>query len=240
MSVEISMAPEPNASILTDLSTSSCDYLTAIWKAGEWAAAKVTTSTVADQLGVAPSTASAGLRRLAERGLVIHERYGSVQLTALGTTVALAVIRRQRLFETFLVRELGYGWHEVHDDAVALAHAASDRAVDHIDARLGHPTRDPHGDPIPDAHGVLPPLELTRLAECSVGDVGVIARIDDSDPDMLEYFDQVDLNLDAVVTVGVMRPFAGTMSISTLEGSTDIVLGDVAARSIWITRRDHP
>ncbi len=169
-----------------------------------------------------------------------HKRYGSVTLTDLGTATALSIVRRQRLLETFLVRELGYGWHEVHDDAVALAHTASDRVIDHIDARLGYPTRDPHGDPIPDADGVLPPLELTPLASCSAGDRGVISRIDDSDPAMLEYFDQVHLTLDQVVTVGVTRPCAGTMSVSTGTGGADIVLGDVAACSIWITRTDRP
>lgn len=239
VSVETSAVPAPQTTILAELSTSSCDYLKAIWSAGEWSADKVTTSSLAERVGVAPSTVSTALRRLEERGLVIHQRYGSIQLTALGTRAALEIIRRQRLLETFLVRELGYGWHEVHDDAVALAYAASDRAIDHIDERLGHPARDPHGDPIPGADGILPPTAMTPLASCAAGDRGVISRINDSDPAMLEYFDQVDLTLDQVVTVGVTRPFAGTMSVSTQGSGTDIVLGDVAARSIWITHCDH-
>lgn len=240
MSVEISASPTPHRSVVSELSASSRQYLTAIWQAGEWTTCTITTSTLAEQLGVATSTASAGLKRLAERGFVIHERYGSVQLTPLGTSAAIELIRRQRLLETFLVRELGYGWHEVHDDAVALAHAASDRAIEHIDVRLGRPSRDPHGDPIPDAEGLLPAMEAIPLSACASGDVGVITRIDDSDATMLEYFDQMNLTLDQIVTVGVTRPFAGTMSVTTLDGSADIVLGDVAARSIWITRRDQP
>ncbi|GAB89712.1 metal-dependent transcriptional regulator [Gordonia rhizosphera] len=224
---------------LAELSAVSRDYLKAIWSAGEWSTAKVTTSSLAEQLDVAPSTVSTNLRRLAERGLVIHQPYGGVRLTGSGTSAALAIIRRQRLFETFLVQEMGYGWHEVHDDATALASAASDRLIDYLDDRLGYPTRDPHGDPIPDPDGAVAPMTLISLSTCTTGDRGVITRIDDSDPAMLEYFDRVDLTLDQLVTVGATRPFAGTMSVSTEDGPTDIVLGDVAARSIWITRCDR-
>ncbi|MFW0793928.1 metal-dependent transcriptional regulator [Gordonia sp. CPCC 205515] len=220
---------------LADLTDTSCAYLRAIWVVGERNDGKVTTTSLADELGVAASTVSTALRKLVDKDLVTHPRYGAIRLTHTGIDATIRIIRRLRLLETFLVRELGYGWHEVHDDADVLALAASDRFIDRIDQRLGHPTRDPHGDPIPAADGTLPRLTLTPLAECATGVVGTVARIDDSDPAMLEYFHNVGLTLDRRVTIGVTRPFAGTMSVVPEGSNTDVVLGDVAAQSIWIT-----
>ena len=119
-------------------------------------ARKVSTKLLAERLGVSASTASESIRKLAEQGLVHHEKYGAVTLTDRGRHAALAVVRRHRLLETFLVSELGYGWDEVHDEAEILEHAVSDLMLDRIDAKLGHPTRDPHGDPIPAADGQVP------------------------------------------------------------------------------------
>ena len=111
---------------------------------------------LAERIGVSASTASESIRKLADQGLVDHEKYGAVTLTEAGREAALAMVRRHRLMETFLVTELGYGWDEVHDEAEVLEHAVSDRMLDRIDAKLGHPTRDPHGDPIPAADGNVP------------------------------------------------------------------------------------
>ncbi|MFW0787048.1 metal-dependent transcriptional regulator [Gordonia sp. CPCC 206044] len=219
-----------------DLSPVACDYLKAIWNASEWDSARVTTTSVARHLGVAASTASTALRRLTDRGLITHERYGSVDLTDPGTAAAARVVRRQRLLETYLVDELGYGWHEVHDDADLLAHAASDRLIERIDQRLGQPVRDPHGDPIPSASGAVAPATLVALATCSPGDRGVVGRIADSDPAMLQYLAEVGLIPDAVVTVRTRRAFAGTLSVAVQGRETEIVLGDVAASAIWIDR----
>src|ERR1700733_15567505 len=117
------------------------DYLKFIWNAQEWSVEKVSTKMLADRIGVSASTASESIRKLAEQGLVDHEKYGAVTLTDAGRRAALEVVRRHRLLETFLVNELGYGWDEVHDEAKILEHAVSDRMLDRIDAKLGHPTR---------------------------------------------------------------------------------------------------
>lgn len=115
-----------------------------IWTAQEWSREKVSTKLLAERIGVSASTASESIRKLADQGLVHHEKYGAVTLTDAGRRAALAMVRRHRLMETFLVQELGYGWDEVHDEAEILEHAVSDRMLDRIDAKLGHPTRDPH------------------------------------------------------------------------------------------------
>lgn len=122
-----------------DLSTVAQDYLKVIWTAQEWSREKVSTKLLAERIGVSASTASESIRKLADQGLVHHEKYGAVTLTDAGRSAALAMVRRHRLMETFLVQELGYSWDEVHDEAEILEHAVSDRMLDRIDAKLGHP-----------------------------------------------------------------------------------------------------
>lgn len=129
------------------------DYLKVIWNAQEWGDGPATPTQLAERLGVAAPTVSETLRRLASAGWVEHRPYGSPTLTDEGRRIALAMVRRHRLIETWLVRELGYRWDEVHDEAEELEHAVSDRFVDRIAERLGQPERDPHGDPIPSVDG---------------------------------------------------------------------------------------
>ncbi|MFC7658285.1 metal-dependent transcriptional regulator [Pseudonocardia benzenivorans] len=132
------------------------NYLKVLWTAGEWSDAPVTVSVLASRLGLAPSSVSEVVRRLTDRGLVAHARYGTIELTPDGRRIALGTVRKHRLIETFLVDYLGYTWDEVHDEADLLEHAVSDTFVDRLALRLGEPDRDPHGDPIPHADGSMP------------------------------------------------------------------------------------
>ncbi|BBX22152.1 transcriptional regulator [Mycolicibacter terrae] len=216
------------------------DYLKVIWTAQEWSPDKVSTKMLAEKIGVSASTASESIRKLAEAGLVDHEKYGAVTLTEEGRRAALGMVRRHRLIETFLVRELGYSWDEVHDEAEVLEHAVSDALVARIDAKLGFPQRDPHGDPIPAADGQVPTPPARQLWECADGDSGTVARISDSDPEMLRYFDGVGISLDARVQVLTRREFAGIISVA-LESpgapggaKSTIDLGSPAAQAIWV------
>ncbi|OBH00819.1 DtxR family transcriptional regulator [Mycobacterium sp. E136] len=220
-----------------DLTTVAQDYLKVIWTVQEWSQEKVSTKLLAERLGVSASTASESIRKLADQGLVNHEKYGAVTLTEAGSAAALAMVRRHRLMETFLVRELGYSWDEVHDEAEVLEHAVSDRMLDRIDAKLGHPTRDPHGDPIPAADGRVPTPDARQLSACHDGDRGTIARISDADPEMLRYFDSVGINLDSRLRVLARRDFAGMISVAieSAEGDdTTVDLGSPAAEAIWV------
>ncbi|AVM00442.1 DtxR family transcriptional regulator [Gordonia iterans] len=223
----------PHSRPVGDLTSVTQDYLKVIWTSQEWSEVKVTTKLLADKLGVSPSTASEGIRKLADQGLVEHERYGSVSLTDDGRAAAVGMVRRHRLLETFLVRELGYGWDEVHDEAEILEHAVSDRLMARIDAKLGFPQRDPHGDPIPSADGRVPNAGSRQLADLDVGESGVISRISDSDSDMLRYFQEIGIDLDRTVEVVEKRPFAGTISVCVDDGDL-IHLGDVASRAIFV------
>lgn len=217
------------------------DYLKVIWTAQEWspdgAPQKVSTKMLAEKIGVSASTASESIRKLAEQGLVDHEKYGAVTLTESGRRAALGMVRRHRLLETFLVNELGYGWDEVHDEAEVLEHAVSDRLVARIDAKLGFPRRDPHGDPIPATDGQVPTPPARQLWACTDGDTGKVARISDADPEMLRYFDSVGINLDSQLRVLTRREFAGMISVAVSSGDGDaatVELGSPAARAIWV------
>jgi DtxR family transcriptional regulator, Mn-dependent transcriptional regulator len=225
-------ADEPN-----ELTAVAQDYLKVIWNAQEWSLEKVSTKMLADKLGVSASTASESIRKLAEQGLVDHQKYGAVALTESGRRAALAMVRRHRLLEAFLVTELGYSWDEVHDEAEVLEHAVSDRLVARIDAKLGFPQRDPHGDPIPGSDGQVPTPPARQLWACDDGDAGTVARISDKDPEMLRYFDSIGISLDSRLRVLTRREFAGMISVAveSADGApTTVDLGSPAAQAIWM------
>ncbi len=223
----------PHSRPVGDLTAVTQDYLKVIWTSQEWSDTKVTTKLLAEKLGVSPSTVSEGIRKLADQDLVSHERYGSVSLTDEGRAAAIGMVRRHRLLETFLVRELGYGWDEVHAEAEILEHAVSDQLMARIDAKLGFPQRDPHGDPIPQPDGRVPIADSRGLDSLEVGQSALITRISDTDPAMLRYFEEIGVDLDRRVTVTEARPFAGTITIC-VDDSEPIHLGDVAARAIFV------
>src|ERR1700746_3372639 len=220
-----------------ELTTVAQDYLKAIWTAQEWSMEKVSTKMLAERIGVSASTASESIRKLADQGLVDHEKYGAVTLTEAGRKAALGMVRRHRLMETFLVRELGYSWDEVHDEAEVLEHAVSERMLDRIDAKLGHPQRDPHGDPIPASDGQVPTPPARQLWACADGDTGTVARISDKDPEMLRYFDSIGISLDSRLRVLTRREFARMTSVAVESGDggpTPVDLGSPAAQAIWM------
>jgi len=214
-----------------ELSAVTQDYLKVVWSAREWSTQPVTTKMLATRLGVGASTVSETVRRLADSGLVTHQPYGAVELTPDGERHALAVVRRHRLIETFLVEVLGYGWDEVHDEAEVLEHAVSDLFVERIAAQLGHPRRDPHGDPIPGADGSIEMPAASVLWDVDPGEWAV-ARISDADPGLLRYLESVGLLLDAPLTVVERRTVAGVISVRV--GPRTVDLGEVAARAIWL------
>src|SRR5437773_5568137 len=144
---------------------------------------------VASALGVTPGTATTMVKALAESGLAEYEPYTGVRLTAAGEKLAKLVLRRHRLVELFLVQVMGMRWDEVHDEAEQLEHVVSDRLIERIDAMLGHPTHDPHGDPIPDSHGAIPHRHLDSLLTCPIKTPLRVTRIADQDPAFLRFIE---------------------------------------------------
>src|SRR5690606_1966104 len=139
--------------------------------------------------------------------------YGAITLTPEGRALAVAMVRRHRLIETWLVETFGYAWDEVHDEAEVLEHAVSDRLLARIDESLGRPVRDPHGDPIPAADGSIMIPEAVTLASADAGHVGTVVRISDRDPELLRYLDERGFRLDAPVEVVGREPFGGALTV---------------------------
>lgn len=184
------------------------DYLKVIYAHTEWQAEPITTGALAARLGLAASSVTEMVKKLVAQRLVVHEPYGAVELTPDGTALALRMIRRHRLIETWLVEHIGYTWDEVHDEAEVLEHAMSDRLLAAIDAQLGHPVRDPHGDPIPAPDGTVQRPAAVRLTEAEGGRV---VRIWDRDPLLLRHLEAEGIVVDAVVTPeqrGLLAPDA--------------------------------
>jgi DtxR family Mn-dependent transcriptional regulator len=141
------------------------------------------------------------VKKLVGQGLVEHAPYGAIELTASGRNEALRMVRRHRLVETWLVQQFGYGWHEVHDEAEVLEHALSDRLLDSIDAQLGRPRRDPHGDPIPATDLTMPEFSGALASALVPGARGRIVRISDRDPAVLRRLAAAGVGLDSLVTI---------------------------------------
>lgn len=188
---------------------------------------------LAAAMGVTPGTATTMVKTLDESGLVRYEPRTGVRLSAAGEKLALHVLRRHRLIELFLVSVLGLDWSEVHEEAEELEHAISDKLLEKIDAMLGRPTADPHGDPIPSRKGRLPAAALTPLAHCNAGQRVTIARLSDEDPRFLQFADRHNLRPGTMVRITARDDDADAL---TLEASANapITLGLGAATRILV------
>jgi DtxR family transcriptional regulator, Mn-dependent transcriptional regulator len=189
-----------------DLSAVAQDYLKVIWSASEWGEAPITTTGLAGRFATTAANVSVTLRRLQSQGLVDYQPYRPAGLTPLGRSLAVAMVRRHRLLETFLASELGYAWDEVHDEAERLEHAVSDELLARIDERLDHPLLDPHGDPIPGRDGSVAPLPATAaLSDAGPGEHRV-ARVSDADAVRLARLARLGVIPGATVSLGVEGP----------------------------------
>jgi DtxR family Mn-dependent transcriptional regulator len=189
------------------------DYAKAIYALARRGDGTVTTNALADRLGVTPASVSAMVKKLAERGLAVHERYRGVQLTGDGERLALSVMRHHRLLELYLAEHLGVPWDRVHEEAEALEHVISEDLEARIAAKLGNPTHDPHGDPIPTADLVIDEGKTRSLAEMQAGDRGRFVRVSDTDPEMLRYLDQRGVRLGDELEVVSRQPFGGPLTV---------------------------
>lgn len=170
----------------------------------EWQPEPITPSQLAARLGLAPSTVTEMVKKLVAAKHVAHAPYGAVQLTASGRAEALRMVRRHRLVETWLVQQFGYGWDEVHDEAEILEHTLSDRLLAAIDEQLGHPVRDPHGDPIPSSDGTVAIPDAVAFATLDAGARGRVARISDRDPEVLRAIAAAGVGLDSELEAGYL------------------------------------
>jgi len=200
------------------------DYVKVIYAHTEWQSEPITTNALAARLGLAASSVTEMVKKLVAQGLAEHERYGAITLTTDGTALALRMLRRHRIIETWLVQTHGYRWDEVHDEAEVLEHALSDRLLDAIDEQLGHPTGDPHGDPIPTRDGRITSPVAVLLRDAPAGTIGTVVRVSDRDPSVLRMLDAESITLHSTVIVD-----------DALER-----LGESALGAIWISPVELP
>jgi DtxR family Mn-dependent transcriptional regulator len=210
------------------------DYAKAIYSLARQGDGTVATNALAERLGVTPASVSAMVKKLDERGLVRHVRYKGVALTSDGERVALEIMRHHRLLETYLAEHLGVPWDRVHQEAEALEHVLSEYLEARIAAVLGHPTHDPHGDPIPTAELEILEEDSCRLSDLEAGDRGRFVRVSDSDPAMLRYLADRGVALGDELEVLERQPFDGPLTVRF--GDQLHVLGGTLARAMRVER----
>lgn len=210
------------------------DYLKAIY-ALEAAEGAASTTALAAKLEVTPASVSGMVRKLAALDLVEHKLYRGVRLTERGRLVALEVIRHHRLLELFLVESLGMSWDAVHAEAEVLEHVLSEELEDLIAAKLGDPTLDPHGDPIPTRELTIREEEDRNLYELEPGEKGTLSRVSDADPEMLRFLSEQGIAPGAQLEVIERQPFEGPLYVRS--GNQVHVLGALLARAMRVSTK---
>lgn len=220
------------------LSRSVEDYLKAIYQLAESAGDEtVATSEIAGRLAVAAPSVSGMVKRLAEAGHLEHVPYRGVKLTEGGQRAALAVMRRHRILETYLITKLGYDWAGVHEEAERLEHAVSDELVERMAFALGNPQYDPHGAPIPTRDGTIERREYEKLADIEVGAAATMRQVGDDDPERLRFLKSLGLVPMTPITVTDKQPFDGPITIRVGgDKGGERVIGTELAACIYVER----
>ncbi len=209
------------------------DYLKTIYMLAE-SESPVSTSRLAEARGVKPASVTSMVQRLHKLNLVNYEKHYGVTLTAAGEKIALEVLRHHRLLELYLIEALGFSWDEVHEQAEVLEHVISEKLEERIAAVLGHPTLDPHGDPIPAKDGTIVQVETQPLSSLPLHYTAYVARIvDDTNSEMLRYLAEQGLTPGAALHLVQREPFEGPVTVQV--GEQTAVIGRQLAQSILVT-----
>ncbi len=210
------------------------NYLKAIYKLQETNGEVVATSALAQVMGVHAPSVTDMLKRMAGKKLVTYQKSKGFRLTEKGKQVAVGIIRNHRLWEVFLVDKLGFRWDEVHDLAEQLEHIHSEALVNKLDAYLGYPKADPHGDPIPDAHGVLPKSKSVLLSTLKDGDKGTFTGVTDHSAAFLNYLDKAGMSLGDSIKIRSIEEYDQTFTLQ-LKGKKEIVVSFKVANSLLLS-----
>lgn len=194
------------------LSRSIEDYLKIIYRL-QAESGSAQTSAIAERLSIAPPSVSGMVKRLAESGLLEHAPYKGVQLTETGQRQALRMLRRHRIIELYLIAQLGYAWHNVHEEAERLEHAVSDDLIERMDRALGRPSHDPHGAPIPTADGEIDTTHYVAMTDIDVGSAGWLRMVGDKDSERLRFIASLGLRPGVQFDVIARQPFNGPLTI---------------------------
>ncbi len=219
----------------TGISAAVEDYAKAIYALQTRSDAAVSTNALAERLNVTAASASGMIRKLDELGIVTHVPYRGVELTARGRRIALEVLRHHRLLELFLAEALDVPWDRVHKEAEVLEHVLSEELEELIAAKLGHPTHDQHGDPIPSSDLEIDEEPTEPLEGLAAGTSGILARVSDTDPEMLRYLAERGIGVGDEFEVVERQPFGGPLFVRF--GSEVHALGDRLTASMRVKRQ---
>lgn len=195
------------------ISKSVENYLKTIFLLSEKGNMVVTTNSIAEKLQTRASSVTDMIKKLTVKKLLTYKKYKGVSLTKKGERLATSIVRKHRLWETFLVDKLHFNWEEVHDIAEQLEHIKSDKLVSSLDDFLGHPQFDPHGDPIPNSDGKFPKLNSISLHELSKGEEGIVMGVLQDSPAFLQFLNKVDIKLGNLISIKDIIEFDGSMEI---------------------------
>lgn len=215
------------------INRSTEDYLKGIY-ALQNGNENVSTSDLAGHLKISDGSVTGMVKKLSRKRLLRYEPYRGVRLTEDGKRLALKMIRRHRLWEMFLVRFLQYSWDEIHDEAERLEHVTSDKLEERLDRVLGHPTVDPHGDPIPSASGEMAEIDSCDLTRCEINQRGVIVRVRDGSQEMLRLMTRLGLDLHTTIVIKDKLAIDGSVIVGFPGRSVEIPLSPKIAQSISV------
>ncbi|WP_442265114.1 metal-dependent transcriptional regulator [Tenacibaculum sp. ZS6-P6] len=195
----------------------------------------ISTNAIAKQLNTKASSVTDMVKKLSEKEVVVYKKYQGVTLTDLGKKVAASIIRKHRLWEVFLVQKLNFSWDEIHEVAEQLEHIKSPKLISELDAFLGHPKQDPHGDPIPDAEGNIHQIEKKLLSVLTEGEEGVCVGVDDTSSDFLKFLDKQGIGLGNSIRIVEIEPFDGSFVIE-VNGKV-LTISNKIASNLYIQKR---
>jgi DtxR family Mn-dependent transcriptional regulator len=208
------------------------NYLKTIYHLSAIENTAVSTNAIAEKMDTKASSVTDMLKKLAEKNCINYIKYQGVSLTDTGKLAAKMIVRKHRLWETFLVEKLDFSWDEVHDIAEQLEHIKSEKLINKLDDFLGNPTEDPHGDPIPDAQGRILKIEKQLLSECEKGRIGICVGVKDTSSDFLKYLDKQEIALGSQMEIIEKESFDASLRIRV--GTNEITVSQKIASNIYI------
>ncbi len=212
------------------------NYLKAILFLSAGTEKGASTNAIAERLETKAASVTDMLKRLNDKELLVYKKYQGVKLTPEGRQVATRTLRKHRLWEVFLVEKLGFGWEEVHEIAEQLEHIQSVELTNRLEAYLGHPKFDPHGDPIPDKDGHFPKRSELMLAECQAGDIAIVKGVKDSSPEFLRYLEKLAIGLGSEIEVQEVENFDNSMLVK-LNGSGASNLSEAVCTNLYVKKK---
>ncbi|MEY4038490.1 MAG: hypothetical protein RIR67_800 [Bacteroidota bacterium] len=208
------------------------NYLKAIYHLSTFDEAEVSTNAIAEMMDTKASSVTDMLKKLAEKELVYYKKYQGASLTEKGRLMAKMIVRKHRLWEVFLVEKLDFTWDEVHDVAEQLEHIRSEKLIDKLDDFLGHPTEDPHGDPIPDGNGKMITVDKLLLSEAKENQEVICVGVKDTSAEFLQYLDRQGIALGSKIKIVAIEPF--DLSVIIKIDKKQVIVSDKTATNLYV------